>query len=129
MMYVFDTSSILAFLEGEKGAEAVGSLIREVESGKAEGIISPLVTTEVHYFYARRDSVEKANEILFQLKFSGLRTLPIDEDIAVRASSYKLKGLPIADAYVAATAKMLRAKLVADDRHFADLDIDLFKFR
>ncbi len=128
-MYVFDTSSIIAFLNGEKGAETVRRLVNDVESGSAEGVISPVVVTEVYCFYLQNNGKEVADELLRQLRVSKLRIIPAGEEVAVKAGAYKAMKMPIADAYMAATAKILHAKLVADDRHFVDLDIDLFKFR
>ncbi len=50
-------------------------------------------------------------------------------NVAIKAGTYRLGNMPTADAPIASMAKMLSAKLVADDRHFADLDIDLLKLR
>ncbi len=128
-MYVFDASALIAFLSDEKGAGAVEAMIKEVEAGDEEGIIGPVTLAETFHAYAKNHGEAEAYEVVTQLKLSKLRVLPLGEDIAIKAGSYKLKGMPLADAIVAATAKRLRAKLVAADAHFRELDIDLLEFR
>ncbi len=54
--------------------------------------------------------------------------MPINEDIAIKAGEFKVKGIPIADALIGASAWFVNAKVVTDDEHFENMDgIELVK--
>lgn len=129
MKYLFDTKALIAFFNDEEGAELVEKLLREVDTGKAEGFISSITLTEIYYLYSRRLGEEVARKRVEQIRFSNLRIVPIDEDVALKAGEYKVKAVPIADALIAASAYSVGAKVVTDDKHFEELDIKVLKFR
>ena len=64
------------------------------------------------------------------MRLSNLKIVPIGEDVAVKAGEYKIKGVPIADALIGASAWFVNAKVVTDDVHFEEMgEIELVKFR
>jgi len=129
MKYLFDTKALIAFFNDENGAEFVEKLLKEVDEGKAEGFISSITLTEIYYLYLRRAGKEVARKRVEQIRLSNLKVVAIDEEIALKAGEYKVRAIPIADALIAASAQSVSAKVVTDDEHFEELDIEVLKFR
>jgi len=127
--YLFDTKALVAFFNDEDGAEFVERLLREVDEGRAEGFVSSVTLTEIYYLYLRRAGQEVARGRIDQIRFSNLRLVPIDYEVALKAGEYKAKAIPIADALIAASAYSVGAKVVTDDKHFEGLDVGVVKFR
>jgi predicted nucleic acid-binding protein len=128
MKYVFDTSAFISLFNGEKGSRKVSMLLDDVERERAEGYISSVTLTEVYYNYARIDEKLAHQRIDFVVA-SKLKTVPADGNIALQAGKYKLKSIPLADAIIAATAYEYKAHLVADDKHFKELGLNIINYR
>jgi predicted nucleic acid-binding protein len=129
LIYLFDTSSIIALFDNEEGAAKVQKYFSEVDSNAAEGYISAVTVAELYGAYGRVDGEPAAINRILKLKESGIGVLIADEDIAMAAGKMKLRGVPTADALIAATAKAIGARLIAADKHFEDTGADLIKFR
>lgn len=130
MSYTFDTKALMAFFNGEAGAEKVESLLKEADSGAAEGFVSSVTLTEIYYQYFRRFGAKVAEERLEQVRYSNLKTIAIDAEIAINAGKYKAKKkIPIADALIAASTLAAKSKLVTADEHFEGLGIKVVRFR
>jgi predicted nucleic acid-binding protein len=127
----FDTEAILAFYFGESGAEVVGESLRRVQKGEIEGFMNVLNLTEVHYILCRVNS-GLAEQKLRNLRLYNLKIVPIeDDDLWLKAAIIKSgHSLSLADAFAAATAKILESKLVVgSDQEFEGLDIPLLRIR
>ena len=127
----FDSEAILAFYLGEAGAEIVRDSLEKVQSGAAEGYINMLNLTEIYYILCRVDP-ELAEEKQRNLRLYGLKVIPIeDDDLWREAARIKSRHtLSLADAFAAATAKILKSKLmVGSDKEFRELNIQLLKIR
>jgi len=130
MSYTFDTKALMAFFNSEAGAEKVESLLKEVESDRREGFVSTVSLTEIYYLYFRRFGAKAAEERTEQVKYSNLKTIAIDAEIAINAGKYKAeKGIPIADALIAATALATKSKIITADEHFEGLGVKVVRFR
>ena|SRR5208282_6011378 len=119
---VFDSQSLLKLYLDEPGADEVVRLLREVQEGKSDGWISVVNLAEIYYIL-RRKSREVAEEKEENLRSYGVRVVPVDADSPLwkRAASLKAeRSMSLADAFAAATALELSAKLVTG----ADVDFD-----
>ena len=127
----FDSEAILAFYLGEAGAEIVRDSLEKVQSGAAEGYINVLNLTEIYYILCRVDPA-LAEEKQRNLRLYGLKIVPVEDDGLWReAARIKSKhSLSLADAFAAATAKILKSTLmVGSDKEFKELNIQLLKIR
>ncbi|HEX9862383.1 MAG TPA: PIN domain-containing protein [Candidatus Bathyarchaeia archaeon] len=127
----FDSEAILAFYLGEKGGEVVRNSLGKVQNGDAEGYINILNLTEIYYILCRVDP-ELAEKKQRNLRLYGLKVIPIeDDDLWREAARIKSKhSLSLADAFAAATAKILKSTLiVGSDKEFRELNIQLLKIR
>lgn len=122
MKVLFDTKPLLKLFKGEPGGKDVQAILRAVESGRVHGLLSAVTLTELQYLIGRTDS-KLAEERLGQLR-SALQTVPVEANIAIEAGVIKThKAIPIADAIIAATARLLGVRLLTDDPHFAGLGV------
>jgi predicted nucleic acid-binding protein len=87
--------------------------------------------TEIYYILCRVDP-ELAEKKQRNLRLYGLKVIPIeDDDLWREAARIKSKhSLSLADAFAAATAKILKSTLiVGSDKEFRELNIQLLKIR
>ncbi|MEM3044657.1 MAG: PIN domain-containing protein [Candidatus Bathyarchaeia archaeon] len=127
----FDSEAILAFYLGEKGGEAVKEILKKVQDGDAEGYMSILNLTEIYYILCRVNP-ELAKEKERRLRLYNLKIVPIeDDDLWREAAKIKCEhALSLADAFAAATAKVLKSKLVVgSDEEYKGLNIQLSRIR
>lgn len=127
----FDSEAILAFYLGEEGGEVVKENLEKIQNGDAEGYINILNLTEIYYILHRVDP-KLAEEKQRNLRLYGLKVIPIEDDDLWREAA-RIKGkhsLSLADAFAAATAKILKSTLmVGSDKEFRELNIPILKIR
>jgi ribonuclease VapC len=129
MKYLLDTKALIAFFNDEEGAGDVEKILKGVDENRAKGFVSTITLTEIYYLYSRRLDEDFARKRIEQMKFSNLKMVVINEEIAVKAGEYKVRAIPIADALIAASAHFVGAKVVTDDDHFEKLDLEVVRFR
>ena len=127
----FDTEAVLAFYFGEEGSKVVGEIFDGVRKREVEGFISVVNLSEVYYILCRLNP-GLAEQKLQNLRLFGLKFIAVEDDgLWVEAAKIKSgHSLSLADAYAAATAKVLKTKLVVgSDDEFRGLGIPLLKIR
>lgn len=110
----------MIFFKDERGAEDVQRVLEGVERGELEGLVSTLTLSEVFYILARFAGVDFARAVLKYIEVN-LRRIAVSEGIARKGGEFKFKygkGLPLADAIIAATAAEEKAVLVSGEEHF-----------
>lgn len=127
MRYLFDTSSLIAFFNEEKGAYFVKRLLEGVERGTSEGFVSTITLTELLYLYDKTKG-SRAKEVIESIIRSKLKVLPIGISTSLLAGKYKTKVIPLADALIAANASEVGAKVVTNDPHFSKTDVEVVNF-
>ncbi|MHA1595838.1 MAG: PIN domain-containing protein [Candidatus Baldrarchaeia archaeon] len=128
---VFDTEAILAFYLGEEGGDVVRDYLKRVQAEEIEGYFNIVNLTEFYYILYRRDP-KIAEEKEKELRLFGVTIVPIEDDEIWREAG-KIKGkhaLSLADAFAAATAKVLGGKLLTgSDEEFEGLDLEVIRIR
>jgi predicted nucleic acid-binding protein len=122
LIYLLDTSALLAHYRNEAGALKVQALFEDKEASIS---IASITITE---FSRRMNALGAAPEdVLAALDNYGrmfTAVVPVDERIARQAFLLGLEAesrIPLADALIAATAQSLAAVLVHRDPHFEAL--------
>ena len=114
--YVLDTSAILAFLGGEPGAERVERLLRGARAGRHEVLACSITLMEIFYTAMRAKGEDTAARLLALVKAWPLEWVYPDEKVLLQAGRLKASHrLSLADALVAAVARMQAATLVHKD--------------
>ena len=128
MIYLLDTSALLAHYRDEEGAAKVQVLFEDDDASIA---IASITLTEfsrrMNALGASRDVISTALENYCRVLSS---VITIDESIARKAFLLGLEAesrLPMADALIAAAAHSVEAVLVHRDPHFAALPSESVK--
>jgi predicted nucleic acid-binding protein len=118
--YVLDTSAVLAFMTGERGADIVEGIL----IGKEKSIFVPWPVIFEVYYLTRRSRGEKEADRRYVL----IKELPVtvlwqvDEPEVLTAARFKAQfRMSFADSIIAATAFRLDAALVHKDPEFEPL--------
>ena len=125
MIFVFDSSAVIALVRDEPGADEVETLLASEEH---ECFIHALNMCEVYYDHVRRDGRASARRESRQLQEAGLR---VRHDID--AAFYQMVGdlkaerrrVSLADCFCAVLAQHIGGEVVTCDHHeFDPLDAD-----
>ncbi len=124
--FVFDSYALLAFFQGEPAGQQVKEILTLALEGKARVYISLINIGEIFYITARKFGLEKAQEIINDLKDLPVSIEGVDLEKVLKAASIKAQiPLAYADAFAAALAKSLGAILVTGDPEFKPLEEDI----
>jgi len=128
---VLDTEGLLIFYLDEPGAATLERYLEKIQTGELTGYLNVVNLAEFYYILYRRDP-KLADEKEKSLRSYGLRIVPVADDRLWReASLIKAKhALSLADAFAAATAKIMKASLVTRrDEEFKETGVSLVKVR
>jgi len=114
--YVLDTSAVFAFLGDEQGAEEVERLLRRSRAGQIQMLACSITLMEAFYTAIRERGEDKAVRLLALVKAWPLEWVYPDEKTLLLAARLKAAHrLSVADALIAAAAKLHQATLVHKD--------------
>lgn len=118
---VLDTKPLIKLFAGEEGWEDVQEILSQVEQGRLEAAISVVTLTEVYYKYVREQRIDLAKTRTEQLRRGlNIGIIPVGPEVAVQAGELKGKyPVSIADAFIAACARVQGASVVSDDPEFS----------
>lgn len=115
-LYVLDTSAILAFTDQEEGAEEVERLLEAARAKKCQLEACSISLMELYYSALRAMSEDEAAQLIALVKFWPVAWVYPDEKILLQAGRLKAsRRLSVADALIAAVAKLHQATLVHKD--------------
>ncbi len=117
---ILDTKPIIKLFAQEEGWEKVREILAKIEEGEIEGAISVVTLTEIYYKYLREGRPDLAKARTDTLRYAiYLRKLEIEEETAIKAGEFKGKyNIPIADAFIAASAYLEDLTIISDDPDF-----------
>ena len=121
-LYVLDTSAIFAFTDQEDGAEEVERLLDEAKAQKCSLEVCSISLMEIYYVALRERGDDEAVRLVALLKAWPMTWVYPDEKELLQAGRLKASHrLSVADALVAAVAKLHQATLVHKDPELAAL--------
>ena len=127
---VFDAEPLVAYFCDEPGSDTVETYLEAVE-GAADGYISAVTLSEVHYVVRAIAGEERADTVVDVLAESGIRRVDTEETWPV-AADVKFRYSPaLGDAFALATAAHVDGTLLAGaDDDFDDVsDVPITRFR
>jgi ribonuclease VapC len=117
--YVLDTSAIFCFKDDEEGASKIEKILEEAGKGECRACVSFMSLMEYLYVALIRYGDELARKAYLELTLLPLEIIESDEELRLAAAEFKANhNLSVADAWIAATAKVGMATLVHKDREF-----------
>ena len=117
---LLDTKPLIKLFAKEEGWEAIQKILLHIENGEIEAAISVVTLTEIYYKYLHEKRADLAKARVEELRYAtSMKKLGIDERIAIKAGEFKGKyAVPIADAYISATAYYTDSIVISDDADF-----------
>ena len=124
MIYVMDSSALIALVEDEPGAGLVESLLG---SGSDACLVHAVNLCEAYYDFVRASDVDRADRLIAGLMDTGL-IVREDMDAAFwqRAGFHKakIKRVSLADCFCMALADRLDAEIITADHHEFDAVVE-----
>ncbi|MDE2060557.1 MAG: type II toxin-antitoxin system VapC family toxin [candidate division NC10 bacterium] len=120
---VLDSYSLIAYLEGEAGAEKMIELFRLARDSGRDLLVSVINWGEVYYVTLREAGRERADEVAHLIATLPIEVVLADLDLTRQAADFKSsKKMSYADCFAAALAKARKAELVTGDKEFRQVD-------
>lgn len=118
--YALDSYAILAFLQGEEGAERVKYLLSAARAGEAELHMSVINLAEVQYKIMRRGA--DTTDALALLRTLPISLISADEHISEVVQLKAKYPMSLADCFAAALAQELDCPLLTGDPEFKKIE-------
>lgn len=123
---VLDSYSLIAYVEGEAGAEKMIELFRVARDSGRDMLLSVINWGEVYYVTLREAGCERAQQVVHLISTLPIEVVPVDLELTRRAAEFKsTKKMSYADCFSAALAKLRKAELVTGDKEFRQVDGEL----
>ena len=120
---VLDSYSLLAYIEGEAGAEKMIEIFRVARDSGRSLFLSVVNWGEVYYITMREAGHERADEVAHLISTLPIQIVPADLDLTRQAAELKSKHrMSYADCFAAALARQRKAELVTGDRGFRQVE-------
>jgi len=120
---VLDSYSLLAYIEGEAGAEQMIEIFRVARDSGRSLFLSVVNWGEVYYITMREAGHERAEEVAHLISTLPIQIVPADLDLTRQAAELKSKHtMSYADCFAAALARQRKAELVTGDRDFRQVE-------
>jgi len=115
-LYVLDTSALMAFTDQQEGAEQVERLLDAAQANTCRLEACAISLMELYYLALRETGEDEASRLVALVKSWPMVWVYPDERMLLQAGRLKASyRLSVADALIAALAKLRRARLVHKD--------------
>jgi ribonuclease VapC len=116
---VLDSFSVIAYLEGEEGADRMIEIFGIARDSSRALLLSVVNWGEVYYIILRETEKERAEQVAHIISTLPIQIVPVDLEAAKVAAEFKAtRKMSYADCFAAALARMRHAELVTGDRDF-----------
>lgn len=120
---VLDTYSLIAYIEGETGKDAVIEIFRSARDSGRPLFLCVVNWGEVYYITLREAGRERAEEVSHLISTLPIQLVSADLELAKQAALFKAtKKMSYADCFAAALAKVHKAELVTGDKEFKQVE-------
>jgi len=120
---VLNSYSLLAYIEGEAGAEQMIEIFRVARDSGRSLFLSVVNWGEVYYITMREAGHERADEVAHLISTLPIQIVPADLDLTRQAAELKSKHrMSYADCFAAALAKSRKAELVTGNKEFKQVE-------
>jgi predicted nucleic acid-binding protein len=124
--YLLDTSALFAFTDNEEGADSVQRVLEDAKKGKVAVYVSAMSIMELYYVTRQEIGEDAATQIVALTRSLPAKELPLRDDLILPAGDLKARyHISVADAWIAATAKVNHLTLLHKDPEFEPLKEEL----
>jgi predicted nucleic acid-binding protein len=123
---VLDSYSLLTYIEGEDGKDAMIEIFRSARDSGRACLVSVVNWGEVYYITLGEAGQERADQVAHLISTLPIHIVPADLELAKQAAIFKAnKKMSYADSFAAALAKQRRVELVTRDKEFRQVEGDV----
>lgn len=121
--YVFDSSVLISYLDGEPNASKVADYLEEINDKELEAFLCVVNFGEIYYHFLRTGGNNSGDTILRAIK-----TLPIkivEANIELTLSAGRIKAfnkMSYADCFAAALTKSKKGIMLTSDKEFKQIE-------
>ena len=116
---VLDAQPVVAFVNGEPGAQLIEALLDRARSGEARLLLAVVNAAEVLVVQERRGGAEASHRTLELLQALPIELVTVDLELAARAAYFRVRGgISLADCFAAALAQRDGMPVLTGDREF-----------
>lgn len=120
---VLDSYSLMAYIEGEGGADRMIELFQVARDSGRDLLLSTVNWGEVYYITLREAGPQKAEGVAHLISTLPIQVIPADLELAKQAALFKAsKKMSYADCFAAALAKLRKVELVTGDEDFKQVE-------
>lgn len=120
--FVLDSHALLAYFNNEPGGRRVEQILHDAQHGTCGVWLSLINLGEVLYITERERSLQQAHEVLAALQQLPIGIVEADLEAVLAAAHIKATyRLSYADAFAAAAAQKLNARILTGDPEFESL--------
>jgi len=120
---VLDSYSLMAYIEGESGADRMIELFQVARDSGRDLLLSTVNWGEVYYITLREAGPQKAEEVAHLISTLPIQIIPADLELAKHAALFKAsKKMSYADCFAAALAKLRKVELVTGDEDLKQVE-------
>lgn len=123
---LLDTSALFAYTDNEKGSDLIEGILEAAREEKLVVCLSSMSIMELYYVSYEEMGEEAARQLVVLTRSLPIQELPLAEDLILPAGDFKARyRLSVADAWIAATAKVHNLNLIHKDPEFEPLKDEL----
>jgi len=123
---VLDSYSLIAYFEGEAGADRMIEIFRAARDSGRLLLLSVVNWGEVFYITLREAGRDRASQIAHLISTLPIDIISADLHLTKQAAEFKAtRKMSYADCFAAARAKLRKAELVTGDEEFKQVEGDL----
>jgi len=120
---VLDSYSLIAYLEGEAGADKMVEFFRGARDSSRPLLLSVVNWGEVFYITLREAGRQRADQVAHLISTLPIEIVPADLELTQQAAEFKAaRKMSYADCFAASLAKLRNAELVTGDREFRQVE-------
>jgi len=119
---VLDSVALIAFLRQEKGYLKVKKLLKKAKIGEVKLFLCWLNLGEIYYQVWRKRGQEDAQKTLSLIKKLPIELVSVSNELVLQAAEIKAQfPIALADCFVVALAKEIKAPILTADSEFKKL--------
>lgn len=120
---VLDSYALIAFFEGERGADKVGALIAHARDSGKPLLMSVVNWGEVYYIRYRTAGREAAEAAIQAIDTLPIEIVPADRELSRLAAEFKAtRKMSYGDCFAAGLAKLKKADIVTGNKEFREVE-------
>lgn len=121
--YVFDSSALISYLDGEPNAGKVADYLEEINEKGFEAFLCVINFGEIYYHFLRTGGNDVGETILGVIKTLPVKIVEANIELTLNASKIKaFNKMSYADCFAAALTENKRGILLTSDKEFKQVE-------